>query len=990
MDDNFLELIDYDDFLLSDCDYLDISEENLIYKRENSFTIAHFNIHSIPSKYDDFLQLLKLLDEKNLSPDIIMLCETFLSEKNHSRFHFQGYNMVNAYRVNKKRGGVSLLIKLGINYVERPDLSLFEEGKFESIFLEIQQNKSRNIVIGEVYRVPGTNETEFIEKYENIITRIKEENKSLIIGTDQNLDYLKINLHRNTMKFFEANLTNGIMPTIYKPTRVTTNTASLIDNIYVDCSLFQNIKSFIVKSDISDHYLCLACMNGSLMSNKTCETSITRKITDDVLRKMNASLCNRNWNMLDNMDVNESSEMLINEIKVVMDFYAPERVKNINFKKIQSQPWFTQGLTKSSRKCLKMFNKVSKKPKDSPEFQNYRIYRNMYNKIRRKAKIAYYNDLLQEHRKNTKKVWKILNTLTGKLKNRQVLSDEITVNGAIANDAEAISNAFAKFYSQVGKVLSDKIKEKGNIDDPMIYMKNRISYNCFFYPTSHEEIEKIITWLKVKDSSGCDQISNRILKKICPGIIKALEIICNKSLQQGTFPNNMKTAIVTPLYKGNEKTEIINYRPISLLPTISKILEKLVHTRITKFLLKHKVFFEGQYGFRKNRSTTDAILDLTGNVLENMNRGHYTMCLFLDMSKAFDSLNLDTILKKLEFYGIRGITLSWFKSYLTDRQIKVNFMKQISKPYKVTYGTPQGSVLGPLIYIILANDLIKCLKVCSAITYADDTTVYASGNNLKFLYKKVNSDIQNLNGWFRSNSLTLNIDKTKYMIFRPKRKDIKYNGLLKLGNNKIDRVQHIKFLGVHIDEFLDWDFHIKQVLVKMTAGNYSLNMIKNILPQSLKRLVYFANVQSHMCYALSAWGSMIKSKDRKKLQVQQNKAIRAICKLERRDRLSDHYRNLNILKIEDLIQLELLKISHKYIYGNLPVRLGNLFNLSHHTHHTRTRNYLRAAHHTIEKYNVSFLGKSPHLWLHLVDELKNKSKIQLFTKHYCYYMIRNY
>ena len=261
---------------------------------------------------------------------------------------------------------------------------------------------------------------------------------------------------------------------------------------------------------------------------------------------------------------------------------------------------------------------------------------------------------------------------------------------------------------------------------------------------------------------------------------------------------------------------------------------------------------------------------------------------------------------------------------------------------------------------------------------------------MKFLYKKVNKDIENLSAWFRSNSLTLNIDKTKFIIFRPKRKELNYNGTLKLGNYTIDKVQHIKFLGVYIDEFLDWELQIKKILVKMAAGNYSLKMIKNLLPKNLKKLVYFANIQSHVSYALSAWGPMVKAKDLKNIQIQQNRAIRSICNVGRRAILSGLYKNLNILKIEELIKMELLKISHRYIYGSLPSRLINLFNLSHHHYDTRTRNYLRTALHTTDKYNKSFLGKSPQLWLNLNEAIKDIRKIKQFSKKYSLYMLKTY
>ena len=213
-----------------------------------------------------------------------------------------------------------------------------------------------------------------------------------------------------------------------------------------------------------------------------------------------------------------------------------------------------------------------------------------------------------------------------------------------------------------------------------------------------------------------------MLKAIYPSILHALFIIFNKSISSGVVPDFMKLAIVKPLHKAKSLLDINNYRPISLLPVISKILEKIIHVRLTQFFHKHKVIFEGQYGFRKQRSTTDAILDLAGNVIDGFNKGMFTIGLFLDMSKAFDSIKHETLLKKLELYGIRGIALNWLKSYLTSRNIKVMFKEALSDKFEVNFGAPQGSVLGPLLYIILSNDLPKCLKFSRAVMFADDTT----------------------------------------------------------------------------------------------------------------------------------------------------------------------------------------------------------------------------------------------------------------------------
>ena len=727
--------------------------------------------------------------------------------------------------------------------------------------------------------------------------------------------------------------------------------------------------------------MCLTIIQEQLCK-VDCKKSIkVRRLSDSALRNINASLTNRDWNILTNMTVDAGSEFLTNEINSVMDFYAPEKTVLYDVSKCKRKvEWISQGLKVSSRKCLQLYKKVSSKSRDSVEFLNYKKYRNMYNSLRRKAKFAYYNDIIKRNANDAKKLWQVLNKLTGKLNNKKDINDEIIVNGVKANDQKVIANAFADYYSKVGKSLAEHIEKKGNIKDPMIFMKNRVSQNCFLFPTNKIEIEKMISNLKVKDSKGYDGISNRILKKIYVGIIDALVIIFNKSLQEGIFPNNMKLSVVKPLYKGKDRTEIVNYRPICLLPVISKILEKIVNIRIVKFLIKNNVLYEGQYGFRSNRSTTDAILDFTGNILDSINKGQYVLGLFLDMSKAFDSISHVTLYRKLEFYGIRGSVLLWFRSYLSDRYIKVKVNKTLSENYLMTYGTPQGSVLGPLMYLILANDLVKTLKFCSCVTFADDTTIFASGSNLKFLYQKVNKDLKSVNDWFNSNSLTLNVEKTKYILFRSKRKEVNYNGVIRLGNSDITRVTDIKFLGIKIDQYLEWDSQVKHILTRMIAGNYSLSMVKNMLPVKSKLLIYNSNVSSHLNYALSTWGPMLKARDIKKIQVQQNKSIRQIFNLKKRDRLSHFYKLGNILKLDDLIELSLVKISYRYMNELLSKRIVNLFELGNHDYLTRNRNNLRAIRHTAHSYNTSFLGKAPGLWLNISATLKNAKDIKKFSK----------
>jgi exonuclease III len=221
---NLLDMVDLDDVLLTDCAYLDIMECESFCEVADHLTVSHLNVHSIPSKYEDIIDLLDTMKEKKLLPDVLLLCETFFNERNYDKFPFQNFDIISAFRKNKSMGGVSIMIKKQLKYYEREDLKVLDEGKFESIFIEIPRQSQDNIVIGEVYTIAGTNENEFISNYESIVNRIRNEHKKIIIGTDQNLDYLKLHIHNNTMKFFEL---NHLLPTIFKPTRVTHSSATL-------------------------------------------------------------------------------------------------------------------------------------------------------------------------------------------------------------------------------------------------------------------------------------------------------------------------------------------------------------------------------------------------------------------------------------------------------------------------------------------------------------------------------------------------------------------------------------------------------------------------------------------------------------------------------------------------------------------------------------------------------------------------------------------
>ena len=336
-------------------------------------------------------------------------------------------------------------------------------------------------------------------------------------------------------------------------------------------------------------------------------------------------------------------------------------------------------------------------------------------------------------------------------------------------------------------------------------------------------------------------------------ISKPLSIIFNQSLQTGQFPENMKIAEIIPLFKRGAKHLIENYRPISLLITLSKLLEKCIYQRVYKFLNINNIFFKKQYGFRAKHSCEHAIQDLCGNIISKKEEGLQTAAIFLDLSKAFDTLSHDILLKKLDIYGIRGICNKWFESYLTNRNIQVKCKTlssnniETSNRYQIKYGTAQDSCLGPLLFNIFCNDIHYNIEYSNLILFADDTTIYASHRNSTYLNYILQHDFNNLQQWFKANRLTLNLMKTVTMSFWPEQ----MNNLIKILTieEPLPSVISTRFLGVTIDNKLTWTTHVDNLITKLSTNKILLSKSKYLINQEAKRLIYFAHIHSHLTYA---------------------------------------------------------------------------------------------------------------------------------------------
>ena len=798
---------------------------------DKGLKFCHLNIASLLKNIDEVRLFMK---ENNV--DVLALNETRLDDSvNESEISVPMYNIVRKDR-DRMGGGVAIYVKAGINFQIVDHVAM---SQLEALCIKICPPKSKPIFFVNWYRPPNA-KIEKIDLYENLLQFLDSFNAAIIVMGDVNCDIMDKQHSSLCVKYNNINNVYSMEHVnTCQPTRTTHNTETLIDHMLTNNG--NNVKSFgVIHLGMSDHSMSYLIWKGnnSKSEPRYVEYRNMKKINKESFKQ---NLMDQPWHAIEHYtNLNEAVHRWEELLMQVVNKHMPIRRKRV---KQQSCPWMNANIHKLMKKRDKLKKRACKE-KDNNLMKQYRSLRNKVTGEIKKAKRKYYTDKLTTEKNNTQ-VWKTLKSL---------LPNKKPSNSVFQQENEQLANNFNSFFSKVGKNLSESIPRK---ELNKRFPKSKLIEADFeFTAVSEKQILTELKRLKNKKSTGLDGISAVILKLASKEITPALTYIINRSIAERVFPSRWKVAKVIPLFKKGDKSLPDNYRPISLLPVVSKVLERVIHIQLSNHLKKYALLAQEQSGFRPLHSTQTTLVRVTDDWLNAMGRQCYTGVVFVDLRKAFDTVDHDVLLYKLESIGVGSSCIEWFKDYLRGRKIVTQINDSLSQEEDITHGVPQGSILGPLLFVIYINDMIEKVNNCKMHLYADDTVLYFSDANPLKVQRSLQEDLSRMYGWMCDNRLSLNCDKTVCMLIGNRKMLNKHNVLeLNVNTRKLEQVPHTKYLGITVDEELNWNLQVDNVCKRVSKMISFMRRLRGIIDKEHVKLVYNSLILPQLEYADIVWDS---------------------------------------------------------------------------------------------------------------------------------------
>lgn len=864
--------------------------------------ILYVNINSIRNKIDD---LIVYMSNFQSTIHVVCISEMRLSADELHMCNLPDYDAVCCPRSNRSGGGACIFVHntIGYDVIKNEE---FLEGSV--IILSLRETKMKVAVI---YRPPHA---PLIESLEYLDALLECNEKMLCVG-DFNINLLQP-ISQRYLSMLDSNgfaCLNRIDREYV--THGQGSSGSIIDHAITDL-YGQNFSVNLDDVSFTDHRAMLISFGPS--PRHVVDRSLTRHVRYNYDRIFN--------NIEQSLDRINCFSSLTEVIVSSMSRFSYEVV--IDSRRRNKSPWIDETVLREIRIREQLYKRTVQWPENDLIRRNYRNQKNWVTRLIKQKQKMYYQNLIAQNRCNIRMVWKILNQIVfnnnTKVQNKSI--NEILYDNMILKDTLEISNAFNKFFVRLPHKLARNLESMFNNEEKSYTLGSTVQSSIVWLPVTPNEMSNYIRELNHSSAVGVEGIPIRLIKQNAVTIVPILTDLVNASLEESNFPNCLKTAKVVPIYKNGLKNNLGNYRPISILPALSKPFEKVIHHRLSSFFARNKTIHVNQYGFQPNSSTLSATVNLVNEIQQNIDRRRLCSAIFIDVSKAFDCVPHNLLLKKMQSYGIRGDAIRLIESYLKNRQQCVIVDKSISSLETVQFGVPQGSILGPLLFIVFINDIFELPLKGKLQLFADDASIVYKGNNIDTLFEDMQHDMNLIQRWFYNNGLTINVAKTKYVIFSSTDRfnDVTHN--LFLGQERVERVENVNYLGLMLQQNLKWNIHVDQVHRKIVKFLGILRRSSHMLPEKEKKNLFYAHVHSQICYLNIIWQNA-PHYVMNKITVTLNKFMRVIFweqYLDPNVRTLDLYKNNHVLSFSQINFFEstlfMFKLKHNLIKHNLDLR----------------------------------------------------------------------
>lgn len=866
---------------------------NTILSSNNNLTVLTQNIRSISANFSQFLVLLTRM---GIGMDVIVLTECWLLS-NPLIPSLEGYSHWLSTNNTLQNDGVVVYVKNSLSNVVTMSFDLLDAN---NVIIRLGQHT----VIMAIYRSPSFQDTtNFLCSLDNILTKLSSFKNIIVVG-DININIA--NSHdEKACKYLDLLAFHGLLPGHSILTRVD----SCLDHIMLKtCS---PAVTMVVDSVITDHHPVLLAL-----STKKSSNSKSKRININY-SKLASEISNIDFTSLfESSDPDFAASYLINILKQCIN--SSSKLISISCRRRPLKPWITPGLVR----CMQNRDNMHKSLKLNPNNESLKItyirYRNYLCNLIKKLKRQHDKEEIRKAGSNSKKLWEAIRRATDMNKQTNQSESLLSIKPTPGESVNFVN----EYFSGVGATLASKITP----NSPSLILPTTAILNSFVLSSVDEiEICSIIDSLKADATPGWDNISSKLLKKFKKQLAPAITHICNLCIKKGYFPKSFKIAVIHPILKSGDSDLVDNYRPISILTALSKIMERIIHNALIKYLERNSVLSKNQFGFRHNSSTSEAVNSVVSSVAQALDSKLKCVVLFLDFKKAFDTVSVPLLITKLERIGIRGTQLNLFREYLTDRVQRVKIGMYTSSDQSVNYGVPQGSILGPCLFLIYMNDLCNLpLLNGKIVSFADDTALVFTGTNWSETFRSAQTGLDCVKMWLNDNYLTLNVTKTNYIAFtirnvnRPNpvehcliahcHKSSQCNDNSCQCPN-LKSVSTTKYLGITIDQHLSFESHIVLLAKRTRKLIYIFKKLRYVADAKVLRMTYLALCQSIIAYCITSWGGA--SKSHILLLERAQRAVLKVCTFKPfRYPTSDLYKLCGVLTVRQLFILATVMLQH--------------------------------------------------------------------------------